>query len=210
MSLLIALWYRLEEKWYTMTMNKSLIALFLSAAMLVGFGAPGSVWAQEQTKNDEARLCKVYYMESVVPRQRNGTCPPSSSANEAGQCIVVSEAHNVFTYIQRDDRSLDFGLSYWFASGAHCGIIGNAKYTGEGWRYESNMDAEDPRQRCALNIIPKDDYVLFQTDPQATCRMECGAQAQLDGVFMPYDAVESRNVEPQDLEPEVFYNTPCR
>lgn len=190
-------------------MNKSLIRIFIAASILTGSSAQVPASAQEDA-SDQARLCKVYYIESVLPPLRDGQCPPSTSVNEAGQCVMVTEASNVFSYIQQDNRDLRFGLSYWFGTGAHCGITGAAKYTGEGWRYESNMDSDNPQMRCALNIIPEDNAFLFRTDPDATCRMECGAQARLDGVRLPYDAVESHTVKPQDLEPETFYNTPCR
>src|SRR5690606_20130065 len=137
---------------------------------------------------------KIYHIENPVRRKANGDCPAPAYVNDPGLCVMPGTVNNAFTYIEREDRSLDFGLSFWFGGGAHCGIIGNAKYTGEGWRYEHNMDAEDPRRRCAVNITAKNEFIIFDADPQATCRMECGAQAQLRGVMIPFDAVETRNV----------------
>ena len=184
------------------------IALFLGISLLTGAGLAAASYAQESATSDKARLCKIYNIETVIPRVKDNICP--GYENDAGLCVRSSQVHCVFSYIQKDDGGLDFGLSFWFASGAHCGLIGNAKPTdGGGWRYEDNMQAENPAERCAVTISEQGGMVWFDADETASCRAQCGAQAHLRGVAIPLSALDSRDVKPSDFNPEVFFNTPC-
>ncbi|PJB69880.1 MAG: hypothetical protein CO093_09385 [Alphaproteobacteria bacterium CG_4_9_14_3_um_filter_47_13] len=185
------------------------IFLFLSLVSIMIFLDPRLSEAALQKENqalESARLCNINHGESIAPRTASGNCPAPYYENEGGLCVTATEAHNVFSYIIQEDKSLDFGLSYWFGSGAHCGIIGNAKATETGWRYES----ADPQERCVINISIEQDMVLFDTQRDASCRQECGAQAYLGGVFLPLSAIESNNVTEESLIPEIFFNTPCK
>ncbi|MCB9990065.1 MAG: hypothetical protein H6867_01635 [Rhodospirillales bacterium] len=190
--------------------NKKHFTALVAAMMLSVSAGVSSIPAYaQQTGGDKARLCKIYGIETVVPRGRDNVCAAPAYENDAGLCVQGSKAHNVFTYIQKEDGSLDFGLSYWFASGAHCGIIGNAKKTDKGWRYESNLDSANPLERCAVNISEQQEMIWFDADEDASCRMECGAQAHLRGTMLPLDTLDTRDVSYDDLNPETFFNTPC-
>ncbi len=169
-----------------------------------------AVQAQETGQNDRARFCKAYYVETSAYRGPRGQCLPPGQLNDAGICTEVTEVNNVFSYIQQEDGSLDFGLSFWFEGGHHCGIIGNARETAEGWVYENNMDAEHPREQCKVFIRTENNALVLNADMNASCRSECGAQAYIEDVMFPLDSFETRRVVQQDFNPEVFYNTPCR
>ncbi len=189
-------------------------ALALTASFVVAIGLGGFAAAQDSGQDSEvvtsARFCKVYKIENPHPAPA-GICQAPGYTNDAGSCVTYSEVSNAFSYIVQDDKSLDFGLSYWFGQGAHCGIIGNAKPTETGWRYENDMDAADPRRSCAFDITIEDDMLVFDADPAASCRMECGAHAQMRGIIMPFCALEGgNNVTASALDPEVVFNTPCR
>lgn len=194
-------------------MNRKKLALLALAASVISLGGDTIYAAAEKSANvaaGSARICKIYNIEVPVARNAGGQCVAPAYENEGGLCVSWSKAHNAFSYIIREDESIDFGLSFWFASGAHCGIIGNAKQTDTGWHYENNMDSENPAERCSVDIKIVGDHLTFYADPQASCRAECGAAAQLRGLMLPFSAIESRSVTPADLHPEKFFNTPCK
>ena len=113
------------------------LALTALAAAIIAWGG-ATVYAAEKTAeaaSGAARLCKIYNIEVPAARNAAGQCVAPNYENEGGLCVSLSRAHNAFSYIIREDESIDFGLSFWFASGAHCGIIGNAKQTATGWHY---------------------------------------------------------------------------
>lgn len=192
-----------------MKKTASLLFLAVSAAAVCGWATLSHAQPNETQQTTSARLCQINTMEVAAPRTAGGTCVPPYYENEGGLCVTARKSHNAFSYIVNEDGSLDFGLSYWFGSGAHCGIIGTARPTEKGWRYENNMDSADPAARCAVNISIEQDLVVFDADPQAACRSECGAQGYLRNTFIPMSAVESNHVTPDSLSPEKFYNTPC-
>jgi hypothetical protein len=182
--------------------NKLLLsaaAVFLAISQMPEAAAQGKA---------SGRLCNVYHIEQITPTRGDGACLSPSFRNEVGQCVHSSQIHNAFTYIINEDDSLDFGLSYWFASGAHCGISGQAESTGRNqWRYESNLD--DPEKSCAVDISIQSDMVFFDADPVASCRWDCGASARLIGVTLPLSSAEGHRITQEDLNPEYMFNTPC-
>jgi len=190
-------------------MKNNLVALLFAGVVL---GTAHTAVSQEPApaETTSARLCQVNIVDTLAARTKDGACVPPYYENEGGLCVSATEAHNAFTYTIKEDKSLDFGLSYWFNNGAHCGIIGNAKATAHGWRYEDNMDSPDPAERCAVDITIEGDAVFFDADPNATCRRECGASAYLSATFIPLSALESKNPDPPAQNPEDFYNTTCK
>lgn len=190
-------------------MKQNLVALLFAGAVL---GTSQAAIAQDSTpaETTSARLCQVNIVDTLAARTKDGACVPPYYEDEGGLCVSATEAHNAFNYTIKEDKSLDFGLSYWFNAGTHCGIIGNAKATDYGWRYENNMTSTNPAERCAVDITIEGDAVFFDADPDAACRMECGASAYLSGTFIPLSALESKNPAPPAQDPETFYNTPCK
>lgn len=188
-------------------MKKIAICCTIIAAFLL---APGGVAKAQEQSGGRARLCQIATIETLMPRTADDLCPSPYYENEGALCVAATEGHNVFSYIIKDDKSLDFGLSYSFVSGHHCGIIGNAKETDDGWRYERGMDSKNPEERCGLTIRMDKDNLIFDADPDASCRVQCGAQAYLTGVVMPLSAIESTPVTQDSFRPEIFFNTPCQ
>jgi hypothetical protein len=52
----------------------------------------------------------------------------------------------------KPDGGLDFGLLLSTTEGNVFSIAGTAGRAGSGWRYEADMNAADPDQRCAIKI----------------------------------------------------------
>jgi hypothetical protein len=52
----------------------------------------------------------------------------------------------------KPDGSLDFGLLLSTTEGNVFSVAGTARRAGSGWRYEADMNAADPDQRCAITI----------------------------------------------------------
>ena len=126
----------------------------------------------------------------------------ATSLEAFGKSGRFCKDNNAFAYeIQKDGR-MNFGLSFWFPSGANCGIIGNAQRTDSGWFYEV--------PGCTVAIQIQDGYVTFAVHPENSCRAECGAQAYLSGTKLPLSSFEGPLESPGDLTPRKFYNTPCK
>lgn len=119
-----------------------------------------------------------------------------------GQSGRICKDYNAFSYIVQENGTMDFGVSFWFESGANCGLTGNAKPTNTGWRYET----ED----CILDIKIEGSAVRFETDEDKNCQSACGAQASLQGMSLPLAYEEGRSIKPDDLSPETFFNAPCK
>ncbi len=134
----------------------------------------------------------------------------ANSHQALGKTGRLCKNDNSFTYMIRRNGSMDFGLSVWFDSGANCGIIGRAKRTDSGWRYEAprNNKNQDP-PGCTVNIKIEGGHVIFATDPIDDCREECGAQAYLQDFRLPLESSEDVKITNDDLSPEKVFNTPC-
>jgi hypothetical protein len=62
----------------------------------------------------------------------------------------------------KPDGGLDFGLLLSTTEGNVFSVAGTARRAGSGWRYEADMNAADPDQRCAIkSIAPRAEPIIF-------------------------------------------------
>lgn len=184
-------------------MGNNRLSLLLAVAILVISGGKPAFSGQNVAAQG-TRLCKIYNIETVAPPEAEyAGCQAPYYWNDGGLCVQHAEANNNFAYIVNQDGSLIFGLSWWFGTGSRCGIIGRAAQAKDGWRYNSGAG-------CVVDIRIYKDNIVFNADPMADCRAECGASALLQNTMIPMSAVEQRKIGMKFFEPEVFFNTPCR
>lgn len=125
-------------------------------------------------------------------------------------CIAAGPAIQLLGAKPNEDGSLQFGLSVWFESGQHCGVIGTAKPNpAGGWRYEENINSENEQERCAIDIKPVDGGVFINADENASCRYACGGGVAIYNLAFPPQSQESKRAASGLFDPETLYNTTC-
>lgn len=137
--------------------------------------------------------------------------PPENTAVSGKYCVTGAEGKGLklFAAQPSTDKSLNFGLSVWFESGQHCGVIGNAKAVDGGWRYTPKSNSGDPAKDCILNISVADGEIVVNADANGQCQESCGGGAAISDIHFPLAAQESQTIEREAFEPETFFNTEC-
>lgn len=131
-----------------------------------------------------------------------GSVHAQSSESLIGNAGLFCEDDRLFSYIRQDDGSINFGLEYWFESGAHCGLTGNAHKTDSGWLYET----ED----CKLDISVRSGSIILETpDEEKLCQSACGSRGYLQGLAFPVSSRVNRKITPQDIMPENLATMTC-
>ena len=146
------------------------------------------------------------------------TKPAPQPANEAKApesitgryCVSAGPATQLLGAKHNSDGTLEFGLSVWFESGQHCGVIGNAKPNpAGGWRFEENINSENEEERCGIDIKMVNGEVVVNADENASCRSACGGGAAISNLTFPPQSLENKRAAAGLFEPETLYNTTC-
>lgn len=125
-------------------------------------------------------------------------------------CIASGPAIQLLGAKPQENGDLQFGLSVWFDSGQHCGVIGTAKQNpAGGWRYEENMTSENEEERCGIDIKPVEGGVFINADEKAACSFACGGGAAISNLAFPPQSQESKRAASGLFDPETLYNTTC-
>jgi hypothetical protein len=135
-----------------------------------------------------------------------------SSASISGKyCVNGADGKGLKLFMAQpsSEQSLNFGLSVWFESGQHCGLVGNAKAIGGGWRYTPKSNSGDPSKDCILDINVRDGEIIVNADAAGQCLESCGGGSAISDIRFPLASKESTPVSRTDFEPETLFNTAC-
>jgi hypothetical protein len=119
-------------------------------------------------------LIAIFVAISLTIQVFPETALPQETDQNGFYCVNGPAHKGMYSFAlkERDDKTLDFGVSLWWPDGKNVAIIGLARHFGNGWRYE---DLGYP-EHCVVNIVPENGgYSL--TINQASCQGKGGFQA---------------------------------
>ena len=177
----------------------------LSACIMAG--GIGSAQAQTTSQFEGGKICYSYKTEISQRPSVDGVCLEGATRNETGQCITNTTFYNSCVFILNEDDSMDFGFSYWFPSGANCGLTGVAAKTDAGWHYSKDTDL--PSERCEIDITMDGETITLKSEEGARCAAQCGIGAAVENLRFPMQNITSKNVLPIDLLVENIIETKC-
>ena len=185
-------------------MTKIRLAL-LSAACLAGMTSLAQ--AQETSQFEGGKICYKYQTEITQRRNSLGECMQGATVNERGQCVTNTVFYNNFAFILNDDDSMDFGFSYWFPSGANCGVTGIAVKTDDGWHYSNKTENES--ELCEIDITMDGQTIQLESTDGARCAAQCGVGGVVTNIQYPMEYIRSKTVYPGDLLVSNLIETGC-
>jgi uncharacterized protein YecT (DUF1311 family) len=141
----------------------------------------------------EQRLAELSGADRVAGGARPAETVAAAGAENGMYCkFGRGNSYDMLLVRQGAKDGLLFGLSSWTPSGSHFGVAGTARRVGAGWRYEADMSASDPGERCAVTIDrAADGTYRVATVEGARCEAMAGHGAVLYGTnaFSPASRV---------------------
>lgn len=124
------------------------------------------------------------------PSQEEAAGP---TGQEGKYCLKDGKDETIFT-TRPKGKDLVFALSWWTPYDTFFGVTGTAKPASSGWRFEENLNAADPRERCAVVITAEDGGYRVSTVDGARCESLAGHNAVLYGTisFSPASRVSAK------------------
>jgi hypothetical protein len=139
--------------------------------------------------------------------------PKATSSTLSGQYSVraapPATANQILAVNPNADGTIQFGLSVWFESGQHCGVIGTAQPNGKGkWRYEDSLTSDIEEDRCAIDITQgADGKITLNADAKAQCQSTCGGGVAISDIEFPNGSQTSSTPAGDILnDAEKFFN----
>jgi hypothetical protein len=113
------------------------------------------------------------------------TITPVSAAPRSGKFCVVrpDKTYDMLLVRPRSDGGLDFAVDYWTNEGSFFGVEGTAAKAVKGWEMQSDLNAADSTQRCAVVIRPAGGGYNVSTVEGARCESLAGHNAVLYGTL---------------------------
>ena len=147
-------------------------------------------WLAQRTRCGDAACLGDMYRHRIAELSGPAGAPQptadagSSAGLAGGRYCVLGNGNSFDMLLARSSRngSLAFGLTSWTANGSNFSVAGTARPSGQGWRYEENMNSPDPDQRCAVVITRMlDGGFQVATVEGARCEALAGHGATLYG-----------------------------
>lgn len=146
-----------------------------------------------------------------------GAAPPATPAaadvaHGAGSSGAAADLTGVYCFdrgtgpnvlaLRAAGDDLDLGISSWQGGMHHCGVLGRAHRTPDGWAL-----VEDG---CTVRLRREDDSLRIAAEPPDACQSFCGARARLDGLdWRMSDRTDRTAGALLDRGSETLFNAGC-